>query len=129
MMDPNCPVHIDDALGRHFVPSLCFLYDIANDGHAFEASIGLPYWMCWYSTPDQYLFQLWEAGLFLLLSMIMILLFLALVLDRRGFWGWDCMTDARFVTVIALVAKLEMCLVSLPTYLSEKMRLGERQRY
>ena len=113
MMEPNCFIHIDDALGRRFVPFLCVLYDIANNGHAFEDLIEIPNWMRWYSTPDQYLFQLWEAGLLLLLSLFMVSLWLARVLDRRGFWSWDCMADARYITGIALMAKLGMWLVSL----------------
>ena len=112
MKDLDCPIYPDDALGRHFIPLACFLYRFANHGHALEASIGIPSWMRWYSTPDQYLFQLWEAGLAMLLTLFVTSLLLARVLDERGLRSWDFKADARLVAGIGLVAKLEMCLVS-----------------
>ena len=112
MKDLDCPIYTDDALGRHFVPLACFLYRVANHGHALEASIGIPNWMRWYSTPDQYRFQLSEAGLFILLTLFMTSLFLARVLDERGLRVWDYKADARLVAEFGVVAKLEMCLVS-----------------
>ena len=113
MTDPDCcPVHMDDELGRHFVPFLCVLYRLANDGHAFEASIGIPSWMSWFSTPDLSLLQLFEAGLLLMILSSFILVLLSDMLWSRSLRGWDWKTNVRLFGGAGLVGWLEMCLVS-----------------
>jgi hypothetical protein len=124
MTDPDyCPVR-DDDLGRYSVPFLCFLYRFANDGHAFEASIGIPSWMSWFSTPDLALLQIFEAGLLLMILSLFILVLSADMLESRG---WDWKTNVRVFGAAALLGWLEMCLVS-SSHLSGKKHTGQGWR-
>jgi len=113
MTDPDCcPVH-DDPLGRYFAPFLCFLYRFANGGHAFEASIGIPSWMSWFSTPDLALLQIFEAGLLMILSLFSVVLLYDMLWSRSlRLRGWDWKIDVRAFGAAGLVGWLEMCLVS-----------------
>ena len=114
-MDQNCPIYEDNPLGRHFVPLLCFLYRVANRGHAFEASIGIPNCMAWFSTPDLYLLQLIEAFLLILVTGFIVPVTFDILWDPRGLRGWDWKMDVRLVGGLGITAWLEMCLVSLST--------------
>lgn len=124
-MDPNCPFQVDDELSRYYVPLLCFLCRVANNGHAFEASIGTPKRICWFSTPDLYNLQLFEAGLFLMLLTMLIVLPLSDIIGSRSLRGWDWKTDVRLIGGLAVTAWLEMCLVSTSRYLLN--HIGDHQ--
>ena len=112
MMDPNCPINEDNPLGRLFVPFLCFLYGMANRGHALEVSIGVPNWMAWFSTPDLYLLQLFESFFLVLLSFFIVPITFDILKDPGRLRSWDWKTDVRLVGGLGLTAWLEMCLVS-----------------
>lgn len=114
-MDMYCPIHSDDGLARLVTPPLCFLYRVANHGHALEASIGIPNSLCWFSTPDLFVLQVFEAALLLMLLFLLIVPSLLDIIQARSLRGWDWKTDFRLVGGIGLTVWLEFCLVSIST--------------
>ncbi|KAG7289270.1 hypothetical protein NEMBOFW57_005635 [Staphylotrichum longicolle] len=78
---------LDDELSRYYVPLLCFLCRVANKAHAFETSIGTPESIYWFSTPDLFTLQLFEAGLFFMLLTMLIVLPLSDIIGSRSLWA------------------------------------------
>jgi hypothetical protein len=122
MVYPDCPIHIYDAVGRFITPLLCFLYRVANEGHALGASIGIPDCMSWFSTPDLFRLQFMEAGVFLMFLAFPVLALIDM-LGPRDIRGWDWKTDARLIGWLGLMGWLEVCLVR-SLYLSGGKHLG-----
>lgn len=119
-MDADCPIHLSDSWPfpqiTHF---LCFLCQTARYGNAFEASLGIPHCLCWFTLPGRVEFQVAEALVFYLILLMIIVFTLEGVIrvicgKPYSPRGWEWKTDVRLVGGLGVTMWLEIRVVRSP---------------